>query len=416
MDIRLIRDNPDEARQMLALRRSSADLDRILELDERRREAVRRRDAARTDLKRCSEQVARAKREGRDATALMEEARRFSDAARQAEAELAAIEAEQERLVRALPNSVAAGVTDTEEIVAEWGEKPVFDFPVLAHWDLCPALGVVDFEAAARLAGSRFVLFRGAGALLERALINYFLDVAVRRHGYTEISPPVLANAATLEGSGQLPHLEADMYALKDEGLYLIPTAEPALVGYHRGEVLNESDLPLKYVAWTCCFRREAGSYGKDVRGMIRVHQFDKVELVRLTLPERSDEDLEQMRQEAEFLLRELGLAYRVKRLAAWDMAFQSAKTYDLEVWAAAEERWLEVSSISNCLDYQTRRLKIRGRRRDGRSFIPHSLNGSALALPRVFIAIMENYQQADGSVRVPGVLKSYMHGLERIG
>ncbi|MBM3314714.1 serine--tRNA ligase [candidate division WOR-3 bacterium] len=308
-----------------------------------------------------------------------------------------------------------ASVTAEEEIVAQWSEPSKFEFQPLAHWDLGEALGVIDLEAAARLTGSRFVVFKGAGALLERALINYFLDTNTRRHGYTEIAPPALANAATLEATGQLPHLESEMYATRDDAYYLVPTAEPMLVNYHRGETLDESRLPLKYVAHTPCFRREAGSYGKDVRGMVRVHQFDKVELVRLVRPGESYAALEEMRAEAESLLRDLGLPYRVKRLAAWDMAFQSAKTYDLEVWAAGQGRWLEVSSISNCEEYQARRGGIRVRGRNGRTFFPHALNGSALALPRVFVAILENFQQKDGSVLVPDRLRPYMNGLERI-
>jgi seryl-tRNA synthetase len=257
-------------------------------------------------------------------------------------------------------------------------------------------------------------VFKGQGALLERALINYFLDTNTRRHGYIEISPPYMANPATLEATGQLPHLESEMYKTQDD-LYLVPTAEPQLVNYHRGQTLQEPQLPIKYVAYTPSFRREAGSYGKDVRGMIRVHQFDKVELVRIVHPDKTYEALEEMRAEGESLLRDLGLPYQVKRLAAWDMAHQSAKTYDLEAWAAGQERWLEVSSISACEDYQTRRGGIRCKGRDGKTFFPHALNGSALALPRIFVAILENNQQADGTVVIPEVLRPYMHGLERI-
>jgi seryl-tRNA synthetase len=416
MDIRLIRENPDEARRILALRRCPGDIDRIVALDAERRKLAKERDDARFRQRQVSEAVGRAKKEKRECEAEMARARELSELVRKLDAEVARVEDEQTGLARVLPNIVHESVTAEEEIVGQWGEPAKFEFQPLAHWDLGPALGVIDLEAAARLAGSRFLVFKGAGALLERALINYFLDTNTRRHGYTEIAPPVLANAATLEAAGQLPHLESEMYATRDDGSYLIPTAEPMLVNFHRGETLDESGLPLKYVAYTPCFRREAGSYGKDVRGMIRIHQFDKVELVRITRPDRSNQDLEEMRQEAESLLRDLGLVYRVKRLAAWDMAFQSAKTYDLEAWAAGQDRWLEVSSLSNCLDYQTRRGGIRVKGKEGKTFIPHALNGSALALPRVFVAILENYQQKDGSVTVPGVLRPYMNGLERIG
>jgi seryl-tRNA synthetase len=414
MDIRLIRENPDEARRMLALRRSPLDMERILELDAERRRLSKDRDEARHRQKQVSEAVGLAKKEKRECVAEMTEAREISDLVKRLDADVAGTETEQAQLAGLLPNVVHASVTAEEEIVGRWGDPPSFGFKPLAHWDLGAALGVIDLEAAARLAGSRFVVFKGQGALLERALINYFLDTNTQRHGYIEIAPPVLANAATLEATGQLPHLESEMYKSQDD-LYLVPTAEPQLVNYHRGQTLPESQLPLKYVAYTPCFRREAGSYGKDVRGMIRVHQFDKVELVRIVHPQQTYEVLEEMRAEAESLLRDLGIPYQVKRLAAWDMAHQSAKTYDLEAWAAGQERWLEVSSVSACEDYQTRRGGIRVKGRDGKTFFPHALNGSALALPRVFVAILENNQQADGTVVVPEVLRPYMHGLKRI-
>ncbi|MBM3323445.1 serine--tRNA ligase [candidate division WOR-3 bacterium] len=415
MDIRLIRESPDEARRILALRRCPAEIDRIVTLDARRRKLVHERDSARFQQRRVSEEVGRAKKEKRPCEQEVARARELSDIVKALDGEVAGIESEQAELAQALPNIVHASVTDTEEVVAEWGTQPGFEFTPLAHWDIGAALDIIDLEAAARLAGSRFVVFKGAGALLERALVNYFLDTNVRRHGYTEIAPPVLANAATLAATGQLPHLESEMYAMRDDALFLVPTAEPQLVSFHRGQTIPAPALPVKYVAGTSCFRREAGSYGKDVRGMIRIHQFDKVENVRLVRPDQSDEALEEMRNEAESLLRDLGLAYRVKRLAAWDIAYQSAKTYDLEAWAAGVGRWLEVSSVSNCGDYQTRRGNIRVKGSDGKTFYPHALNGSALALPRVFVAILENYQQSDGSVAVPECLRPYMHGLERI-
>ncbi len=415
MDIRLIREQPDTARQLLALRRCPADIDAILAVDAERKRLVRERDEARFRQRQLSEAVGRARRENRPCDEEVRQARELSDLVKKLDGELAATEARQAELVAALPNTVHTSVTAEEEIVAQWGEPPTFSFPPLAHWDLGAALGIIDLEVAARLAGSRFTLLRGAGARLERALINYFLDTNTGRHGYTEIAPPVLANSATLTAAGQLPHLGDEMYRCQDDELWLAPTAEPMLVGYYRGETIDESLLPVKYVAWTPCFRREAGSYGRDVRGMVRIHQFNKVELVRLVRPEESYTALEEMRAEAESLLRDLGIPYRVKRLAAWDIAFQSAKTYDLEAWAAGLGRWLEVSSISNCEDYQTRRGNIRVRTADGKTFYPHALNGSALALPRVFISIIENYQQADGSIVVPEVLRPYLGGLDRI-
>ncbi len=416
MDLKFVRENPDEAQQILRRRRSEVALERILMLDEERRRLVRYRDELRREQRAVSEAIARAKREQREEPEVLAEARRLAEEVKVVETKLRAVETEQGELARLLPNRLHPTVTEEEEVVARWGDLPVFDFSPLAHWDLAPALGIVDFEAAARLAGSRFVLFKGQGAYLERALLNYFLDTAVRRYGYTEVMPPLLANSATLTAAGQLPGLADEMYFINEDGFYLIPTAEPQLVAYYRDTTIDAAELPVKMVAYTPCFRREAGSYGKDVRGMIRVHQFDKVELVRLTFPERSYDELEEMRSEAESLLRELGLPYRVKRLAAWDIAFQSAKTYDLEVWAAGVGRWLEVSSISNCEDFQTRRGKIRARDRMGRAFYPHALNGSALALPRVFVALIENFQQKDGSVVVPEVLRAYLNGLERLG
>ena len=414
MDLKFIRENPDKAREILARRRCGADISRILELDAERRKVSKERDDARFEQRKVSEAVGRLKKEKKPCDAETALAKELSERVKELDARVAQVEAEQATLVRTLPNRAHDSVTAEEELVGQWGEVRKFEFKPLAHWDLGEALGVIDLEAASRLAGSRFVVFKGQGALLERALINYFLDTNTRRHGYLEISPPVLANPATLEATGQLPHLETEMYKTQDE-LYLVPTAEPQLVNYHRGQTLQEPQLPIKYVAYTACFRREAGSYGKDVRGMIRVHQFDKVELVRIVHPDKTYEAHEEMRAESESLLRDLGLPYRVKRLAAWDMAHQSAKTYDLEAWAAGQERWLEVSSISACEDYQTRRGGIRCKGRDGKTFFPHALNGSALALPRIFVAILENYQQADGTVVVPEVLRPYMHGLERI-
>jgi seryl-tRNA synthetase len=310
MDIRLIRENPDEARRMLVLRRSPLDIERILELDAERRRLSKDRDEARHRQKQVSEAVGLAKKEKRECVIEMAEAREISDLVKRLDIDVARIETEQAELARQLPNVVHASVTAEEEIVGQWGEPREFEFKPLAHWDLGEALGVIDLEAASRLAGSRFVVFKGQGALLERALVNYFLDTNTRRHGYTEIAPPVLANAATLEATGQLPHLETEMYKTQDD-LYLVPTAEPQLVNYHRGRILQEPQLPLKYVAYTPCFRREAGSYGKDVRGMIRVHQFDKVELVRIVHPEKTYEALEEMRSRLGQRDRSVGLRCR---------------------------------------------------------------------------------------------------------
>jgi seryl-tRNA synthetase len=415
MHLKFIRENPDEARRLLGLRRCRLGIDAILKLDEDRRRLARDGDALRHEQKSISKSVAEAKRAGGDAGAVMEQARALSDRVKAVEVELAGIEAKLEELARQLPNVVHPSVTAEEEVVAEWGTPPVFDFPPRAHWDLCEALGLLDLKTGAGLAGSRFPLFTGRGALLRRALLEFFITTHVNRNGYTEIAPPVLANVPTLEGSGQLPHLESEMYAVRDDALYLIPTSETMLANLHRGQTLSDADLPKKYVANSLCFRREAGSYGKDVRGITRVHQFDKVEMVRFTRPGESDAALEEMVGEAGGLLRELGIPYRVKRLAAWDIAFQSAKTYDIEAWAGGEGKWLEVSSVSNCGDYQARRCGTRWRGPGGTGW-PHILNGSGLALPRTFIALVENFQQADGAVVIPEKLRPFAGGLERLG
>ncbi|MEO0081937.1 MAG: serine--tRNA ligase [candidate division WOR-3 bacterium] len=415
MNLKFVREHPEEVRRILELRRCSVDLDRILSLDTERKKLAQERDKTKFEQRQVSEEISRARRIRQTCDDLVDKAKVFSDKVKQLEATLAVLENELETLAKTLPNRTHESVTAQEEIVDQWGEIPKFNFQPLAHWDLGEALDIVDLRAAARLAGSRFIVFKGLGALLERALIAYFLDRHTRQNGYAELAMPVLANPACMEGAGQLPHLESEMYAMRDDPYYLIPTSETMLANLHREQTLEEADLPKRYVTYSPCFRREAGSYGKDVRGMIRVHQFDKVEIFRITRPEASYQALEEMRQEVESLVRELGLPYRVKRLAAWDIAYQSAKTYDIEVWAAGVGRWLEVSSISNCEDYQMRRTKTRLRTRDGRMAWPHALNGSGLALPRTFIAIIENFQQPDGSVIVPAVLRPYMNGLERI-
>ncbi len=416
MNLKDVRGDAEAVRRTLELRRCEVDLDAIVGLDEKRRVLSQERDEARHEQKELSKRVAQAKRAGDDAAELFDRARELSERVKGLDGELATVEAELADRAKMLPNSVHPSVTAEEEVVAEHGERPEFGFKPLAHWDLGEALEILDLKAAAAMSGSRFVAFRGAGARLERALANWFLDTHLAENGYTEVAMPVLARTECLEGAGQLPHMAGEVYSLRDDELCLVPTSETTLVNLHRGQVLDEAELPKKYVTFSQCFRREAGSYGKDVRGMVRVHQFDKVEIFRLTRPEQSYEALEEMLAEATALVGRLGLPYRVKRLAAWDIAYQSAKTYDIEVWSAGVDRWLEVSSVSNCEDYQTRRTDTRVRGAGGKPYHPHALNGSALALPRVFVAIVENYQQPDGSVVVPEVLRPYLGGLERIG
>lgn len=415
MDLKYIRENPELVRTILQRRREAVDIETILQHDRRRRELIVRRDESRQQQNQLSEKIAARRRGGEKADDLVADAKAISESVRQLEEELRQVETELARLLQFVPNRIHESVTDEDVVIKEWGELPVFEFPPKAHWDLGPELGIIDFETAARIAGSRFVVFRGPGARLQRALIAYCLDQHTRYHGYTEISPPLMCLEECFYATGSLPKQADEMYRFRDDPYYLIPTAEVPLVNIHRNQTLSESDLPKSYVAYTPCFRREAGSYGKDVRGMIRVHQFDKVELVKFTTPESSYDELERLRQDAEAILQALRIPYRVKRLGASEMAFQSAMTYDLEAYAAGVGAWLEVSSISNCEDFQARRANIRFRRRQGGTEFVHIMNGSGLALSRIPVCIIENCQQADGSVQVPEVLRPYMDGMDFI-
>ena len=321
-----------------------------------------------------------------------------------------------------LPNipheSVPLGASsDDNPVVRTWGEAPRFDFPPKAHWDIGENLGILDFERAAKITGARFALLKGAGALLERALINFMLDLHTRKHGYTEVLPPFIVNADSLRGTGQLPKFQEDLFKLEGLNYFLVPTAEVPVTNIHRDEILPAEDLPLYYTAYTPCFRSEAGSYGKDVRGLIRQHQFNKVELVKFTLPENSYDELERLLHDAEEVLQELGLHYRVVVLCTGDMGFAAAKTYDIEVWLPGQDLYREISSCSNFESYQARRAAIRCRRPGAKGTeLVHTLNGSGLAVGRTLVAILENYQQADGRVVIPEKLRPYMGGMEKIG
>jgi len=414
MDLKFIRENQDLVRGIVQRRNELVDIDKILNLDVQRRKIIKERDDTQYQQGQLTNAIAQ-KRKGKQNTESEQvEAKQLSLKIKKREEELAVIEKEIENLVQYVPNVVHETVSDEDQIVAQWGEVPKFNFQPLAHWDLAQALSIVDFKAAAKLAGSRFVLFKGKGALLERALINFCLDYHRKNHGYEEISPPVLNLETCFYNTGALPKLADEMYRFKEDPFYLIPTAEVPLVNMHRDEVMREEDLPKRYVAYTPCFRREAGSYGKDVRGMIRIHQFDKVEMVKFVKPEESYQEFEMMRQNAEKIMQLLNIPYRVKLLAAKEMAFQSAKTYDIDAWAAGVGDWLEVSSVSNCEDFQTRRASIRLKRKDGTMNYVHAMNGSGLAFPRIFIALIENNQQNDGSVIIPEVLRPYL-GFDQI-
>jgi seryl-tRNA synthetase len=321
-----------------------------------------------------------------------------------------------------LPNlpdaSVPVGESEADNpVIKTWGEPPRFSFEPQAHWDLGENLGILDFERAAKITGARFALLKGAGSRLERALINFMLDLHTRKHGYTEVWPPFMTNAEAMQGTGQLPKFADDLFKLEGWDYFLVPTAEVPVTNIHRQEILREEDLPIRYTAYTPCFRSEAGSYGKDVRGLIRQHQFDKVELVKFTTPETSYDELELLLQDAEEVLQELGLHYRVVILCTGDMGFAAAKTYDIEVWLPGQELYREISSCSNFTDYQARRAEIRFKRPGAKGTeLVHTLNGSGLAVGRTMVAILENYQQEDGSVIIPEKLRPYMGGMEKIG
>ena len=422
LDVKLLRENLDEVKKRMATRGATVDWDQFLSLDRERRDALAQIERLKEKKNRLSGEIGKLKKAGADASALMREGEEVSESIRNSEGPLADIEARFDQFMLTLPNlphpGVKVGKNETENReVRRWGEPPKFDFTPKNHWDIGEELGILDFARAAKIAGARFAVYRDAGAKLERALINFMLDLHTTENGYKEMLPPALVNRASLVGTGQLPKFEEDLFHLAPGDYFLIPTAEVPLTNLHRDEMIEREELPIKYVAYTPCFRSEAGSYGKDVRGLIRQHQFNKVEMVKLCEPETSYEELESMAQNAEEVLRRLELPYRVVELCTGDMGFPSAKTYDLEVWLPGQSTYREISSCSNCEDFQARRANIRYRKeKKGRPLFVHTLNGSGLAVGRTLVAVLENYQQKDGSVIVPKVLRSYMGGLERIG
>ena len=419
----LFRSHPDRVREMLAARHSEAPLDRLLEVDEAWREVLVEVEQLKANRNAGSKEIGGLYHQGRTAeaeerkaamAALGEKIKHLESKARELEQELSALELTIPNLV---DDEVPVGADESaNRELRTWGDRPVFNFPPMAHWDLGPDLGIVDFERAVKVASSRFAVLRGHGAALERALISFMLDLHTRRHGYTEVIPPYLVNSASLLGTGQLPKFADDLFRVEGVDLFLAPTAEVPVTNLHRDETLDESSLPLRYCAFTPCFRAEAGSHGRDVRGLIRQHQFHKVELVQFAHPDRSWEQLEELTSHAESVLQELGLHYRVVTLASGDLGFSAARTYDIEVWLPAMDGYREISSCSNFTDFQARRAQLRYRPADGgKAQLLHTLNGSALAIGRTMVAVLENYQQADGSVVVPEVLRPYMHGLEVI-
>jgi len=422
IDLKRLRQDPEGSRASLFRRRDPAlaeSVDALLDLDRQRREMLVRVEALKAERNTASEEVARRKRAKEPAEELMAKLKESGDEVKMLDGRLREVESELERLALTLPNFPADVIPDGDaganRLVRTWGEPPAFDFQPRPHWELGAALGILDLPAGAKLTGSGFPVFRGMGARLVRALAGFMLDLHTREHGYLEIAPPYLVNRTTLTGTGQLPKFEDDLYGFAADDLFLIPTAEVPITNLHRDEILEASDLPRGYVAYTPCFRREAGAHGKDTRGLIRVHQFDKVELVRFCRPEESDTEHERMTRHAEAVLQRLEIPYRVVELAAGDTGFASARTFDLEVWAAGVGTWLEASSSSTFTDFQARRANIRFRRepRAKPEFV-HTLNASGVAFPRTIIALLENNQAADGSVRVPQALVPYL-GVDRL-
>ncbi|MBI4848330.1 MAG: serine--tRNA ligase [Nitrospirae bacterium] len=422
LDIKLVRENTDKVMDALKKRgQKTGILDKFIGIENDRRDLLREVEELRQQRNRLSQEIGQLKKNGGDASVILSEAKTVSDLITAKEETLRELENSALQELLLIPNipheSVPVGKDETENIeVRAWGDKPRFTFEPKNHWDIGEALGILDFERAGKIAGARFVIYKGLGARLERALINFMLNLHTKEHGYTEIFPPVLVNRQAMTGTGQLPKFEEDLFKLSDErGFYLIPTAEVPVTNMHREEILDEDDLPIYYAAYSPCFRREAGSYGKDTRGLIRQHQFNKVELVKFAKPEDSYNELEMLTNNAEEILKRLGLPYRVVSLCTGDMGFSAAKTYDLEVWFPAQGKFREISSCSNFENFQARRADIRFRRKGkkGTEFV-HTLNGSGLAVGRTFAAILENFQQEDGSVIIPDALRHFV-GTDRI-
>ena len=424
LDPGLLREQMDVLRAALSRRglKADAELEQLATLEARRRRLIPELEGLKREQNAAGDEVARAKRQGLDASSIFAANKARGQRIRQLEIETDQVEQQRTALLMTLPNiphaSVPEGVGAEENVeVRRHGQPRTFDFAPKPHWDLGPALGIIDFERATRMSGARFSVLMGGGARLARALINFMLEIHTTEHGYIEVEPPFLVNADALRGTGNLPKFEQDLFKIAGEwDLYLIPTAEVPLTNLHRGEIIDGRKLPFHYTAYTPCFRSEAGSYGADVRGLIRQHQFDKVELVKFTTPEQSCDELESLTLNAEEILKRLDLPYRTMLLCTGDMGFASAKTYDIEVWLPSQDTYREISSCSNTEAFQARRANIRFRREGtGKAEFVHTLNGSGLAVGRTLIAIIENYQQADGSVVVPEALRPYMGGLQKI-
>lgn len=421
LDLKFVRDHIEPVRRMLHDRQVDLDLESFLGLDEERRQILREVEELKRRRNLASDGIAQMKQARHDATSQIEEMREVSQRIKNLDQQLAAVQEKLDEILLLIPNmphpSVAVGKDEHDNpVVKVWGQPPEFDFQPKPHWDVAESLGIIDFERAARMTGARFALYWGVGAALERALISFMLDLHTRLHGYLEVLPPFIVNAASLTGTGQLPKFKQDLFKLENSDYYLIPTAEVPVTNIHRNEVLEEDDLPRYYAAYTPCFRSEAGSYGKDTRGLIRQHQFNKVEMVKLVHPETSYDELESLLANAEAVLQELGLHYRVVSLCTGDLGFSAAKTYDIEVWLPGQQTYREISSCSNFEDFQARRANIRYRRKgQTKTDFVHTLNGSGLAVGRTLVAVLENCQQRDGSVIIPTALRPYVRNIDKI-
>ncbi len=421
LNMRFIRENLDYVTERLSTRGDLVDIAAFQKLDEERRTLLLEVEEMKARRNKESNEIGKLKKQGLDAGERQEAVRSLSEKIKTADDKAKNVELHLSNLLLTFPNipheSVPVGADEgANELVREWGKKPDLDFEPLSHWDLGEMLDIIDLPRAAKMAGSRFSLLTGAGAQLERALINFMLDLHTFEHGYREVLTPFMVQPSSMQGTGQLPKFEDDLFSVEGGEYYLIPTAEVPVTNIHREEILKESDLPIYYVAYSPCFRREAGSHGKDTRGLIRLHQFNKVELVKFTHPKDSYDELEALTRDAEQVLQKLGLHYRVVNLSTGDLGFSAAKTYDLEVWLPGQEAYREISSCSNFEDFQARRAQIRYKPTEGKgtSFV-HTVNGSGLAVGRCLVAILENYQLKDGTVVIPEVLRPYMNNMERI-
>jgi seryl-tRNA synthetase len=420
IDPKILREKREVIFESLKKRGTEINMEKLFSADEKRRTLIQESEKMKSEKNELSNEIAKLKKSGTDAEDKISHLRDLGRAIEGLEQELRAVEKEWEDILLVIPNipheSVPVGSSDTDnKEVKIWGEKPSFDFAPLPHWDIGEKLDILDFKRAAKIAGSRFTLYKAGGALLERAVINFMLDLHTQEHGYTEVLPPFMVNREAMTGTGQLPKFEEELFKLQGVDYFLIPTAEVPVTNIYSNEILREDDLPIKFVAYTPCFRAEAGAHGKDTRGLTRQHQFNKVELVKFARPEQSYEELEGLLLDAEDVLKKLKIHYRVSLLCTGDLGFSSAKTYDIEVWLPGQNIYREISSCSNFENFQARRAKIRYRKSGNKVDFVHTLNGSGLAAGRTVMAIMENYQNFDGSITIPEALRPYMHGMTKI-